>query len=398
MDPTVKHIWQRLLYPAVAIVVIGFLAILVARGVMHGTSSVSGAFSPVDGAEGSRVTVTIPSGTTLPSPVTATFSDAGEHGFIAVKSGGGMYMTYDPTTGLSYKVPAASAGSDASGQKFTFTVPEGICGYIVKSDLEPSPAPKIVKVTLTGPDGQPIAGAPTADFAMKCDTYTLSVKTVASKDPVLPDGADQSTVTATLSVTGPAQFINGERIKPGGQKIMLTTPLGLIFVNFTTDLGVLAPNPSKLKTALDGTASVTITSNDAGIASVRAAALAVSDSKQQIHFKPKITAVKMDFVQPVSPTNYELQTIPKNAKDLDFTWKFTYAGPPCGNMTGPLTGKNLLKNGYFHGPANGHAEGCPEENEKASKVTVTVMDKDGQSDTKTFGARAYEGQGFVGLK
>ena len=106
----------------------------------------------------------------------------------------------------------------------------------------------------------------------------------------------------------------------------------------------------------------------------------------------------MDFVQPVSPTNYELKTIPGNAAKLDFDWLFAFAPPPCGNLTGPIKGKGLTKNGYFHGPHNGFPDGCPEDNEKASKVTVTVTDKDGQTDTKTFGARAFEGQGFVKLK
>lgn len=398
MNPTIKHIWERLLHPAVIIIVIGCLAVLVAIGTISSKKSGSSTTNSAEVEEGASVSVSVPKDVSLPSPVTATFYDQGEHGFIAVQSGGGMYMTYDPATGLSYKAEATLAGSDASGQKFTFNVPEGICGYVVKSDLEPNPPPKVVTVTLTGPDGKPIPGAPTESLAIKCDTYTLSVKTVVSKDPVLPDGADQSKITATLTVTGPAQWINGTRIKPGGQKIILTTPLGLVFVNFTTDLGVLAPNPSKLKTALDGTASVTITSKDAGIASVRAAALAVGDAKEQIHFKPKITAVKMNFVQPVSPTNYELKTIPANAKDIDFTWGITFAGPPCGSMTGALAGKNLTKNGYYHGPAGTRTEGCQEENEKASKITVTVTDKDGQTDSKTFGARAYEGQGFVNLK
>ena len=105
-----------------------------------------------------------------------------------------------------------------------------------------------------------------------------------------------------------------------------------------------------------------------------------------------------DFVQPQSPTTYELKTIPAKADKLDFEWKFNYAGAPCGELTGAKTGKNLLKNAYYHGPAGNSSEGCPEDNERASTVTVTVTDKDGQTDTKTFGARSYEGQGFVNLK
>src|SRR5207244_3639740 len=110
------------------------------------------------------------------SPVTATFHDAGEHGFIAVKSGGGMYMTYDPATNLDYKAEATVGGSDQDGHKVSVTIPDGICGYIVKSDLEPNPKPKVVTLTLTGPDGKPIPGAPAIDIPVKCDTYTLSVK------------------------------------------------------------------------------------------------------------------------------------------------------------------------------------------------------------------------------
>jgi len=221
----------------------------------------------------------------------------------------------------------------------------------------------------------------------------------ASKDPVLPDGADQSTVTATLWVHGPAQFINGQKIRAGQQKPMLDTPLGLVPVQFTTDLGILnPPSPAKVTTDLAGKASVTISSSDAGIASVRAIALSIGDAIQKVHFPPKIKAVKMDFVQPQSPTNYQMQTIPANAKDLTFDWTFIpAAGNNCGSLTGPANGKGLSKNGFFHGPSNSFPNGCPETWEMASQMKVTVTDKDGQSDTKTFGARAFEGQGFVPL-
>ncbi len=395
MEPTQKHLWQKLLYPAATIVVIGIVAYVVAT---------SGKGKPVDTAplpsaqapQGGSVTISVPKDTVLPKNISATFFDAGEHGFIAIKSGGGVYMTYDPTTDLSYKA-TARVETTPSDQRVTVDVPDGVCGYIVKSDLEPNPKPKIVTLSLIGSDGKPIPGTETP-VAIKCDTYTLSVKTRSTKDPVLPDGADQSKITATLSVTGPAQYVNGQKVKPGSQKITVTTPLGLIYVNFTTDLGVLAPSPSKLKTDLAGEASVTITSVDAGIASVRAAALSVGDAKEQIHFKPKIVAVKMDFVEPNSPTNYELKTIPANPADLDLAWRFVYAGPPCGKLTGILQAKGITKNSFYHGPAKGFPDGCPVPNEQASRVVVVVTDKDGQSDTKTFGARAYEGQGFVNLK
>src|SRR5690349_20634488 len=142
MNPTIKHIWETLFHPAVVIVVVGILAILAAAFWLRGGESAKEIMKgPAQGTpEGGQVTVAVPSGVTLPSPVTATFHDAGEHGFIAVKSGGGIYMTYDPATGLDYKAQASSA----AGGKVTVTIPDGICRYIVKSDLEPNPKPKIV--------------------------------------------------------------------------------------------------------------------------------------------------------------------------------------------------------------------------------------------------------------
>lgn len=260
------------------------------------------------------------------------------------------------------------------------------------------PAPKVVSVALVGDDGNVIPGTE-GSFSVTCDVFTLSIKTVASQDPVLPDGKDSSVVTATLTVRGPAQFINGQRIAPGQQKPVIETPLGRLPVEFTTDLGALAPNPSKVTTDLSGQASVTITSADAGIASVRAIALSVGDAKQQVHFPPVITAVKMDFVPPTSPTNYQLKTIPQNPKDLTIDWKFIpAAGLTCGHMTGALSGKGLAANGFYHGPQDGYPEGCPEAWEHASTIQVTATDKDGQTATKTFGARSSEGQGFVNLK
>ena len=44
-----------------------------------------------------------------------------------------------------------------------------------------------------------------------------------------------------------------------------------------------------------------------------------------------------------------------------------------------------------------YSNGCPEAWEHASQIQVTVTDKDGGSDTKTFSARDFEGQGFVNL-
>ncbi len=392
MNATISHFWKKLLFPVFAIIVVGAIAYTVSAGWKNESNSIA----PAEGKEGSDVTITVPKGTHFPTPVTAVFTDSGEHGFVSKQNGGGIYMTYDESKGLTYKSTTATTASDQNGnQTFLFTVPDGICGYIIKSDLEPNPPPKYVTVTLTGPDGEPLLGAPTATYGVKCDTYTLSVKINTSKDPVLPDGVDLATVSANLSVTGPAQFINGKKIPPGSSKIMLTTPLGNVDVEFTTDLGSLNPAaPAKVRTDLAGNASVTVSSSDAGIASVRATALAIGDAKQQIHFKPNIAAVKEDFIPPNSPTNYELQTIPKNAKDLNFTWTLNYPGGGCGSLTGGLAGKNLLKNAFYHGPQGNFTDGCPEAQEMTSTITVTVTDKDGQSDTKTFTARGFEGQGF----
>ena len=169
-------------------------------------------------------------------------------------------------------------------------------------------------------------------------------------------------------------------------------------VHFNTSLGVLAPSPANVKTDLSGNASVTVTSADAGIAKVMAQASGVGDAQVNVHFMPKITAVKEDFVEPVSPTNYQIKTIPANPKDLTIDWKFLPApGLTCGSLTGPASGLALVKNGFFHGPTDAFPNGCPEDWEHASQIQVTVTDKDGDSDTKTFSARNFEGQGFVNL-
>lgn len=201
-----------------------------------------------------------------------------------------------------------------------------------------------------------------------------------------------------MSVTGPAQFINGTRIKPGQPKIILTTPLGLVMVHFNNSLGVIAPSPANVKTDRAGDAMVTVSSMDAGIDKVQAQATGIGDAIINVHFPPTITGVAENFVQPNSPTNYQMTTVPANPKDLTFDWALIRpAGPACGNLTGPASGMGLSKNGFFHGPTKDFPDGCDEKYEMATQIRVTVTDKDGQSDAQTFSARAFEGQGVVKL-
>jgi hypothetical protein len=341
--------------------------------------------------EGGQVSVAVSGNVVATEPVTATFVDAGPHGWHAVQSGGGSYMQYDGTTGIKYK---STATKNALGG-YTVTVPDDICGDIILPQGAPVPAPKVIQVTLTGADGKTIA---TTSFSLKCDVYNLKATIKSSKDPVLPDGADLSTVTANFSVTGPAKFINAQRIPHNQAPIILTTPLGLMEVHFNTSLGVLTPSPANVKTDLSGNASVDVSSADAGIAKVMAQASGVGDAQINVHFPPKITGVQEDFVEPVSPTNYIISTIPANGKDLTYTWVFIPGGAPvCGKLTGAASGIGLNKNGFFHGPTNDFPNGCDEKYEFASQIKVTVTDKDGQSESKTFGARTYEGQGVVKL-
>ena len=357
-------------------------------------SQVGSSVAQAGTAEGGQVSIPVSSGTTVPTPVTATFYDAGPHGWHAVQQGGGTFIQYDGTTGLKY---TSTATKDASGN-YIATVPTDICGDAIVPQGAPLPAPKVVEVTLTGPDGKPISGVAPVKMDLKCDVYTLKATIKANPDKLLADGIAASTVTANFSVTGPAKFINGTRIPYGSTPIILTTPLGLMGVHFTTSLGVLAPNPANVKTNLAGDAMVTVTSADAGIAKVIAQASGVGDAQVNIHFMPKITAVKEDFVPPTSPTNYQISTIPVNPKDLTIDWKFIpAAGAACGHMTGPASGLGLVKNGFYHGPEKAYPDGCPEKWEHASQIQVTVTDKDGGSDTKTFSARDLEGQGFVKL-
>ncbi|MDE2071566.1 MAG: hypothetical protein KGI70_02440 [Patescibacteria group bacterium] len=398
MEPTQRHIWQHLLNPKVAIVVIGCIAVVVGAWTLVGHKAKGGALSPSSGPEGTVVSIKVPKGTSVPAGAQLVLTDAGEHGYVAKQQGGGMFVAYDPTKGLTYKIPATLEANGDNYSSYSAEVPQGVCGLIIKSVQEPNPQPKVLSATLVGPDEVPVPGV-SGSFSVTCDTFTLKIVTTASQDPVLPDGVDQSTVTATLTVKGPAQFINGQRIKAGGQKPVIETPLGLTPVEFTTDLGTLNPaSPAKVTTDLSGRASVTITSADAGIASVRAIAPGIGDAKQQIHFKPVIVAVNMVFVQPQSPTTYQLKTIPANPKDLDFAWSIAFPAGACGSLTGGASSKGLVKNAYYHGPQDGAPNGCDEKLEMAARVTVTATDKDGQSDTKTFGARSSEGQGWVNLK
>jgi hypothetical protein len=361
-------------------------ATIIAASINH-TSSQTGT------PEGGQVSIPVPSNSSAPTgPVTATFYDAGAHGWHAVQSGAGTYMQYDGTTGMKY---SASATKDASGN-YTATVPDDMCGDVILPQGAPATAPKVITVTLTGTNGQPIAGVSPIKFDLKCDIYNLKATIQANPLKALADGVDASTVTANFSVTGPAKFVNGQRIPRSQTPIIQTTPLGLMEVNFNTSLGVLTPSPSNVKTDLAGNASVTVTSADAGIAKVMAQASGVGDAQVNVHFMPKITAVKEDFVEPVSPTNYQISTIPVNPKDLTIDWKFLPApGVSCGHMTGAASGLGLIKNGFYHGPEAAYPDGCPEAWEHASKIEVTVTDKDGDSDTETFSARDLEGQGFV---
>ncbi len=388
-----KYLLKYLVYVLGLVVVV--ILVIVALPAFHKANAFS--VTPSSGPEGTTVTFTYPK-TSTPPPAGSSlkFYDAGEHGYYAVNNGAATYVTYDSKTGLSYTAGAATAPADSTHLSYTATVPSGICGLVIQSAQAPAAPPKSLQVSLVGPDGKQVAG--TGTFDLICDKYTLNMTIKSSKDPVLPDGADQTTITANLTVRGPAQFVNGVKVKPSAPKIMLVSPLGLVMVHFNTSLGTIAPNPANVKTDLSGDAVVTLTSADAGIAKVQAVAQGIGDATLNVHFPPKITAVQENFVQPNSPTNYIISTIPQNGKDLTYDWTFIPApGLSCGHLTGPASGLGESTNGFFHGPSSGFPDGCPEKWEFASKMEVTVTDKDGQSESKTFSARAFEGQGFVKL-
>ena len=185
-----KFVWWIV---GVAVVVIGAAAYF---GVRHTPPASSGP----SGAEGSVLDVSVPAGTSVKGPVTATFYDAGPHGWHPVSGGAAIYMAYDSTTGLSYNAPVEQIGEGAS---YVVTVPTDMCGYIIQSNLEAPAGPKVLKVTLKDADGKIIEGASPSTYNLTCDKYTLKVTIKSSKDPVLPDGADQSVVTATwISASG----------------------------------------------------------------------------------------------------------------------------------------------------------------------------------------------------
>jgi hypothetical protein len=379
--------------------VVGIAVVVVGAVVFFGVRSAPPKSNNLSGPEGTQITISYPKTlSTMSGPVTASFYDAGEHGWNAVNNGAATYVTYDTSKGLTYTAPA-EAVADVNGQSsYTVTVSQGICGLIIQSSQEQAAPPKTLSVTLIGSDGKAIPGAHPTKFDLKCDKYTLNATAKASADPVLPDGVSQSIITATLTVTGPAQFVNGMRVKPSDPKIILVSPLGLVMVHFNNSLGTIAPNPANVKTDLNGNAVVNVSSADAGIDKVQAIATGIGDAIVNVHFPPKITDVQENFVQPNSPTNYQMSTIPVNPKDLTFDWEIIRpAGPPCGNLIGPASGLGESKNGFFHGPTSDFPNGCDEKYEFATQIKVTITDKDGESDTKTFSARALEGQGVVKL-
>lgn len=391
-----KYTWKIFKYVFGLVVIV--IAVLVALPLFSNKNSNGFSVSPASGPEGTQITVSYPKPQSAPpSGTTVKFFDAGEHGWVAVNNGAATYVTYDTKKGLGYTAPASVATApDANHVSYTATIPSGICGLIIQSAQAPAAPPKSIAVSVVGPDGKELAG--TGYFNVICDKYTLKVTIKSSKDPVLPDGADQATVTATLTVTGPAQFINGKRLKPSDPKITLTSPLGLVMVHFNNSLGTIAPNPANVKTDLNGDAFVTVSSADAGIDKVQAIASGIGDAIVNVHFPPKITGVAENFVQPNSPTNYQMATIPANPKDLTFDWELIRpAGAACGNLTGPASGLGESTNGFFHGPTDAFQDGCDQKYEFATNVKVTVTDRDNQSESKTFSARAFEGRGVVKL-
>ncbi len=390
-------------YTIITRIVIGAIVIvfLIVVGVviigMRNNSSFN--INPGSGKEGTEITIVYPKApSSLSGSATVKFYDAGEHGWYMVSGGAAVYVAYDSTKGLTYSAPATATGSNNNGASYTATVPQGICGFIIQSDQATPAPPKVLDVSIAGPDGTPIPGTHPTKFNLICDKYTLKAKITANPDKVLPDGASQSTITANLSVTGPAQVVIGQKITKPTQPIILVSPLGLVMVHFNTSLGTIAPNPANVKTDLSGDAVVTLTSMDAGIAKVQAVASGIGDAIANVYFEPKITGVQENFVQPNSPTNYQISTIPANPKDLTFDWEIIRpAGPVCGSLTGPASGLGESMNGFFHGLTSDFPNGCDETYEFATQIKVTVTDKDGQSDSKTFSARALEGQGVVKL-
>jgi hypothetical protein len=172
-----KYLW----IVGVAVVVIGAAAYF---GVRHTPPASPGP----SGTEASMLDVSVPAGTTVKGPVTATFTDLGPHGWHPVSGGAAIYMAYDATTGLSYTAPATPS---ADGKSYTVKAPADACGYIIQSNLEASAGPKVLKVTLRDADGNAITGATPTAYNLVCDKYTLKVTIKSSKDPVLPDGAGQ---------------------------------------------------------------------------------------------------------------------------------------------------------------------------------------------------------------
>lgn len=296
-------------YLAVAIAIPGTL---VAADVTHSAlagpahaskNAASVSIAPKSGKEGTTVTITYPKALPeYPKPRHAIFYDPGVHGYYIAR-GAGVYVAYDARSRLKYTVPAAAVIGAAKKNKYTATIPPGICGIIIKSTqatlthvpagavqgsptvigqsmtkypLKSSPG-KTLQVWLVGEKGKP------AKFSLTCDKYTFSVKVKADPKRVLVPGS--SDVTATLTVKGPAQVVVGAKIKKPAKPLNLLAPLAFEEVMFDTNFGTLAPPaPAKVTTGTDGTAAVSVSSGDPGTATVRAVALGLGDGRATVKF------------------------------------------------------------------------------------------------------------------
>jgi hypothetical protein len=260
---------------------------------------------PKSGPEGTAITITYP--TPLPGyplPKRALLRDPGVHGWV-IMHGAGDWVQWDPRRNALYSAPAHGAGKSADRNTYKALVPYGICGIVIKakqatvtklptgviqSGITPVPSgaypshDKPVKTLEVWLDGQKGAHG---KFGLMCDKYTLNVKAKADPTTVIVPPAGSSTVTATVTVKGPAQFLNGKPWPKNKKRPELTTPIFNVDVWYHTTFGTLAPNPAIVRTARDGTANATVSSGAPGVAVVQAVAPGLGDAAATVTFKKK---------------------------------------------------------------------------------------------------------------
>ena len=323
-------------------------------------------------------------------------------------------VMYDPSTHIKYPIHAIPGTGGPGG--FKFVTPYEPCQQARQATQAKPPvngkadSSIALVVEILGPDGQPLPGVKPATFKLKCKRGAMAVYAdPAAPASVVADGATTATLTVNAEeVAVDTGGVPAGGFNPGAPGGVVLTPISGLKVSFTTDLGTLSA-PSAV-TGAGGSATVTITSTVAGIATITPvitnpvkqwnlvdAVNSIVSPKTApnspaaaltVRFVPKIVSVTQNF-DGQSTTFDQVSVGRTDLKNLTFTWAVVYPGAVCGVLVGAPSGLSETGNGYQH-------EGCdPNAYEPAVRMSVVVKDPAGDSASCVFSARGLEGQGAV---